>query len=141
MGISGTSCSGLCRSCLAKHNSNRFVLVMHAVKPGNICFNLWVSEIFNISKLLCVYVFLNPSPVNVPILYSMKTSLIFKRGTEMEHWLKIGKHLRKNESLWFLLCSKSQWNRNRYVTANLNSHFWIFKLCKCICISELWLLG
>ena len=40
-----------------------------------------------------------PSPVNVPILYPMKTSVIFKRGTEMEHWLKIGEYLRINEGL------------------------------------------
>ena len=40
-------------------------------------------------KLLCVYTFLNPSLANVPILYPMKLLVIFKRGTEMEHWLKI----------------------------------------------------
>ena len=33
-----------------------------------------------------------------------------------------------NKGLWFLLCFKSQWNRNSCVTANLNSHFWIFML-------------
>ena len=36
------------------------------------------------------YDFLNLSPANVPILYPMKTSVIFKRGTEMEHLLEIG---------------------------------------------------
>ena len=37
-----------------------------------------------------VCVFLYPSPANAPILYPMKTSVISKRGTEMENWLKIG---------------------------------------------------
>ena len=63
---------------------------MRAVQPGNICFNPRVNENFNISKLLCVYDFLNPFPANAPILYPMKISVIFKTGTEMEHWLEIG---------------------------------------------------
>ena len=62
----------------------------------------------------------------------------FLKGVrKMEHWLEIGEYLRVKEGLWFLLFSKSQWNRNRYVSENLNSYFWIFMLCKCICISEL----
>ena len=90
MGISGTSCARLCRSCLTKHNSNCYVLSMHAVYPGNICFNPSVNENFNIAKLLCVPDFFNLSPTNVLILYPMKTSMIFKSGTEMEYWLEIG---------------------------------------------------
>ena len=39
MGITGTSCSRLFASCLTKHNSDRLVLAMHVVWPGNICFN------------------------------------------------------------------------------------------------------
>ena len=36
------------------------------------------------------YDFLNLSLANVPILYPMKTLVIFKRDTEMEHLLEIG---------------------------------------------------
>ena len=63
---------------------------MRAVYPGNICFGPWVNENFNIVKLLCVHDFFNLSPTNVLILYPMKTSVMFKRGTEMEYWLEIG---------------------------------------------------
>ena len=48
-----------------------------------------VNENFSIAKLLCVYVFLNPSLASIPVLYPMKTLVIFKKGTEMEHWFEI----------------------------------------------------
>ena len=34
---------------------------------GNIYVNPWVNENFNIAKLLCVYIFLNPFSANVPV--------------------------------------------------------------------------
>ena len=37
-------------------------------------------------------------------LYPMKTSVVFKMGAVMEHWLEVG----INEGMWFLRCSKSK---------------------------------
>ena len=56
----------------------RFVLILETMKT------------LVLPDFLCVYVFLNPPPDSVPILYPMKTSVIFKRGTEIEHCLEIG---------------------------------------------------
>ena len=75
-------------------NAIQFVWCWQCVQFSQVIFvtlgNRWVNENFNIAKLLCVYVFLNPSPVHVPILYPMKTIVIIKKGTETEHWLEIG---------------------------------------------------
>ena len=70
-----------------------------------------------------------------------KYQWFIERATDMEYWLEIGQYVRINEGLWFLLCFKSQWNRSHYINTNLKSQFWIFMLCKCISISELWVLG
>ena len=75
-------------------NRTQIVWCWQSVQFSQVIFvilgNPWVNENFSIAKLLCVYVFLNPSPASVPTLYPMETSVIFKRGTEMEHWLEIG---------------------------------------------------
>ena len=49
--------------------------------------------IFNIAKLSCVYVCI------CRILYPMKTLMIFKRGTKIEHWQKVSSYRRISEGL------------------------------------------
>ena len=63
-----------------------------------------------------VYVFLNTFPANISLLYQWKQRFFREFCTETEHYLEMGCYLRVNDNkgLWFLLCSKSQRNRNGF---------------------------
>lgn len=114
--------------------SNRLMLKMPAVLPGNICFNLWVNGNLITAMLFCIYVcmYFLTHLQSIFYFYTPWKQWI-SGGTAMEHLLEMGQYLPINNELqWFLICSKSQWNRNRYVTVTLNPHFWIMNLCKYI---------